>query len=285
MTNKTQKWDSIDSELARAYFNPIERRQDHGTLEPKKLHHFFSPRRTAAIITALIAAALAFLLAVKIMTGLKTSSLSSSKNSSKKYFSDVNSTPPPSLYGVKILYDFETSKDGWEIPAWAFDKEDHRQRSMMISSDISSNGQKSLRVDSDFIPGVWVASLAEIQHYLDLSDYEAIAVDIYLPSDAPKRGFRAKLILTVGEDWRFVEMSRSVRLEPGKWTYILASLRSDSKDWKWTKVDNEFKNDVRKISLRVEYEGNLAYSGPVYIDNFRVGNLKPLEDQKSGSSN
>ncbi|HPN72630.1 MAG TPA: hypothetical protein PKZ41_01385 [Candidatus Omnitrophota bacterium] len=274
MAQKTEKWDSIDSELARTYFNPMENGRRVFPAQAKVPHHALTIRKTAAILTALAAAGLAFILAVNVMNGIKSSSAHARKNSVKNLPLSY-AFLPIEMRNEKILYDFETSKDGWEIPLWASEKEDHTQRSMDISSDISSRGEKSLKITSDFIPGKWVASIGEIQHYLDLSDYDAVSVDIYLPPDAPSRGFRAKLIFTVGEDWKFIEMSRSVRLENGKWNNIFASIKPDSKDWKWTKVNESFKEDVRKISLRVEYEGKDGYSGPVYIDNFRTGNTGP----------
>ena len=276
MLQKTQKLDSINSELARAYFNPVERRPESAANQKKTIHQSFPLRKTVAILAALGAAGLAFLLAVNVMNGLKSSALLNAKTKRPSIFT----APAPTLYNEKVFYDFETGKDGWEIPPWAIDKQDHTQKNMEISSDISSRGEKSLRIDADFFPGQWTASIAEMQRYLDLSAYDAVIVDIYLPPGAPQRGFRAKLIFTVGEDWKFIEMSRSVRLEPGKWTHILTSLKPDSKDWKWTKIDNEFKEDIRKISLRVEYEGQQSYSGPVYIDNLRAGNLNIPETDK-----
>ncbi len=277
MVQKTQKWDSIDNELARTYFNPMERHQRPFGDQKKTTHHPFPLRKTAAILAALGAASLTFLLAINVMNGLKSSSLLNPRKNPRQKMPSAYTSSAPTLYGEKVFNDFESDKGGWEIPSWALDKQDHTQKSMEISSDISSRGEKSLRIDSDFFPGKWIASIAEMQRYLDLSNYDAIAVDVYLPPDSPQRGFRVKLIFTVGEDWKFVEMSRSVKLEPGKWTYLLASLKNNSKDWKWTKVDNAFKEDIRKISLRVEYEGKESYSGPVYIDNLRVGNLEKPE--------
>lgn|GEM_PF-2598601 len=275
--DQTQKWDSIDNELARTYFNPIERRVPTIIPPPPKTHHIFSLRRIIAISSIFVAASLAFLLGTSIINGEWSSVFLSSSKKHKKSIPAAHASTYLSLRNEKALFDFETSMDGWEIPVWALDKEDHAQKSIDISSDISSRGEKSLRINSDFPAGNWNASLAEIQRYLDLSSYDAVSMDIFLPPDAPQRGFRAKLIFTVGEDWKFVEMSRSVRLYPGQWTQITASLKPDSKDWKWTKVDQGFKEDVRKISLRVEYEGRSPYSGPIYVDNFRVGNIEGPE--------
>jgi hypothetical protein len=280
MVQKTQQWDSIDNELARTYFSPVERQVGSYVNPAKVARRGFPVRKTITALTTLLAAGIAFLMAVNVINKLESSSALNRKKSPGRSMPLGYAAPLPTLYDEKVLYDFESDKDGWEIPLWAVDKEEYTQKASDISDDISSRGKKSLRVDSDFSPGKWVASIAEIQRYFDLSEYDAIATDIYLPPDAPERGFRAKLIFTVGEDWKFVEMSRSVKLEPGKWNYILASLKSNSRDWKWTKVDNTFKEDVRKIALRIEYEGKQSYSGPIYIDNIRAGKLdNPLTEE------
>jgi hypothetical protein len=40
-------------------------------------------------------------------------------------------------------------------------------------------------------------------------------------------------------------------------------------DWKRTKVDKEFKADVRKVAVRIE-SNKTPYTGPIYIDDIRV---------------
>ena len=53
-----------------------------------------------------------------------------------------------------------------------------------------------------------------MQQYLDLSQYRVIRADLYLPEDAPM-GLKAKIILTVGDNWKFVEMSRTRSIGSG----------------------------------------------------------------------
>jgi hypothetical protein len=74
------------------------------------------------------------------------------------------------------------------------------------------------------------------------------------------------MILTVGEEWKFTEMSRTVALVPGKWTNITADLLPGSRSWKMTDVDDNFRRDVRKIHIRIE-SNKAAYKGPIFIDN------------------
>jgi hypothetical protein len=168
----------------------------------------------------------------------------------------------------KNLYDFEKDENNWEIPGWELDKPDHVARSLKKVRGVASKGTGSLELYVEFPGNNWSGALTEIQHYLDLGNYDAIYADVYLPPEAPK-GLRGKLILTVGEDWRFVEMARGFHLEPGEWTTITADISEESTDWKRTKVDDTFKTDVRKIAIRIESNKD-QYFGPIYIDNIRV---------------
>jgi hypothetical protein len=181
--------------------------------------------------------------------------------------------PAPSMKPIteeRTFFDFEEDLQGWEVPLWAEDKTDYVAKEVMISKDVASKGQSSMKVMSDFPGGVWTAGLVELQQYLDLSQYRAVMADVYIPADAPE-GLRAKLILTVGSNWKFVEMSMSVPLIPGKWVTVSANIEPGSYDWKRVVPDEEFAQDVRKIAIRVESNRQPVYSGPVYIDNIRVG--------------
>ncbi len=183
---------------------------------------------------------------------------------------DLDITPQqPDLSSGKNLYDFENGTEGWEIPAWEFDEKDYAASSLQKCGNFASKGSGSLELYTDFSGENWKAALIEIQQYLDLNEYAAITVDVYLPPGCPE-GLRGKIILSTGDSWEFVEMSRSIRLKPGEWTTIIANISEGSIDWKKTKVDKKFKSDVRKIAVRIEAEKNMIYSGPVYIDNVTV---------------
>ncbi|NQT33305.1 MAG: hypothetical protein HQ594_06515, partial [Candidatus Omnitrophica bacterium] len=185
------------------------------------------------------------------------------------------SRPIPTSNDLKketTLYDFENGDEGWGVPAWAVDKPDHVAEYIEKIDGISTKGTGSLGIYAEFPGNTWSGALIEIPQFLDLKDYDVISADIYLPPEAP-RGLRAKLILTVGEAWKFTEMSRAIRLTPGKWTSVTAALTDDSADWKRTKVTEAFRRDVRKIAIRIE-SNKPAYSGPVIVDNVRVGAYK-----------
>jgi hypothetical protein len=74
----------------------------------------------------------------------------------------------------------------------------------------------------------------------------------------------------VGEDWAWTEMARLVKLVPGEWTTITASIVPGSSDWRRIEVTDKFRADVRKLGIRIESNMRPVYSGPIYIDNIRV---------------
>ena len=168
-----------------------------------------------------------------------------------------------------VLFSFENGLEGWEIPDWAYEKPDHVQQEINQSNNFASKGTSSLEVQAEFPGGRWTGAIVEIMQYFDWSDYSKIAADIYLPEDA-QLGLKAKLILTVGDSWKWVEQSRSVSLKPGQWITVMADLKPGSIDWRRVQVDDAFRSDVRKLDIRVDSSNKPAYTGPIYIDNIRV---------------
>ncbi len=180
----------------------------------------------------------------------------------------------PSLEPIteeRTFYDFETvDLNGWEVPMWAQGKSDHVAKEIGASTDVASKGKSSMKIMTDFPGDNWAAALVEIQQYLNLRPYRVMRADIYLPEDAPI-GLKAKIILTVGSNWKFVEMSRSVPLIPGEWTMVEANIEPGSYDWKRIVPDEEFAEDVRKVAIRIVSNRKPKYTGPIYVDNVRVG--------------
>lgn len=181
----------------------------------------------------------------------------------------VPSTAP--ITEERTFYDFETADlNGWEVPMWAVDKTDYVAKSVALSNEVAASGEGSMEVITEFPGGMWSAALVEIQQYLDLSKYRVIKADIYLPEGAPV-GLKAKIILTVGDNWKFVEMSGSTPLIPGEWVTVTGNIEPGSYDWKRVVPDEKFAQDVRKIAIRVESNRTPIYAGPIFIDNIRVG--------------
>jgi len=169
----------------------------------------------------------------------------------------------------KVIFGFEKDTQGWEIPEWALEQEDHVAKTVEVSKDFAKEGTQSLKVMTAFPGKTWTAALVEDFEYFDWTPYKAISADVYIPKEAPV-GLKTKIILTVGENWKFTEMSRSLQLVPGEWTTITANLLPGSEDWKKTVVDDNFRKDVRKLAIRVESNKKPEYNGPIYIDNVRL---------------
>lgn len=170
----------------------------------------------------------------------------------------------------EVLFDFEDGTlSGWEIPDWVYEKDDYVTEEVDTSKDYASSGDKSMKLLANFPGDNWSGAIVEVMEYFDWTPYSAISCDIMVPASAPA-GLKAKIVLTVGDSWKWTEMSRSVKLEPGQWVTIEASLKPGSTDWKRTTVTDEFRSDIRKIAIRVESNRRPAYSGPIYIDNIRL---------------
>lgn len=169
----------------------------------------------------------------------------------------------------KVLFGFEKDTQGFEVPDWAMEQEDHVAKNIAVSKDIASEGKQSLKMDCAFPGKVWTGALVEDFEYFDWTPYKAISVDLYIPQTAPS-GLKGKLILTVGENWKFCEGARSVQLVPGQWVTVTASIIPGSEDWKKTIVDDNFRKDVRKLAVRVESNKKPEYTGPIYVDNIRL---------------
>jgi hypothetical protein len=276
-----KKHDKINQELSKAYFGntskhnknekPAQKQQKKGSSKVKPL--------VILIILAVIGAGAFYFAnnnaqtpAADKETGAKTTQAAAPAKTSTAAQKTTSYQGPASITEMKnkrTFYDFEDGDDGWEIPSWALEKPDHVATSIEVSEDVASSGKDSIKVQADFKGGAWAAALVEVQQFLDLTNYDAISVDVYVPAECPP-GLRAKIILTVGEDWKFTEMARSIPLTPGAWTTIAADISEGSIDWKRTTVDKAFKEDVRKVTVRIESNRKPAYTGPIYIDNITV---------------
>jgi len=174
-----------------------------------------------------------------------------------------------------IHFDFEGSKEEWKIPDWAFYQSDHVGRASEISQEEFSSGEHSLKVDCEFPGDVWRAVIIDRVKDVDLSEYNKISVDIYLPRKAP-RLLQARLIITAGDGWHFVEMREAIPLRPGKWSHIEALVEKDPEgptDWKGLSLHLK---KIKKIAVRIEYDAapphkvGRKYHGPIYIDNIII---------------
>ena len=169
-----------------------------------------------------------------------------------------------------VLYSFEKDPQGWEMPDWALGKTDYIAKQIGISEFHASSGKYTLEVDAEFTGGPkWECAYVErVVDVTDWSPFQYLSVDVMLPKEAPQ-GLRVRIILTVGEGWKWTEMNRSFPLTPGEWTVVKADLGPDSLCWRRF-IDDSFRADVKKMGIRVESNGKIAYKGPIYIDNVKL---------------
>ncbi|MCK5450289.1 MAG: hypothetical protein KAI70_00835 [Candidatus Omnitrophica bacterium] len=169
----------------------------------------------------------------------------------------------------EVLFSFEKGLEGWDIPSWAFEKPDHVQKEINSSDLYASEGSSSLEVLADFPGGKWTGAIVEVMQFMDWTDANMIACDVYVPEDAPQ-GLKASIILTVGDAWKWVEMSRSYELVPGEWITLKGDLLPGSIDWRRVQVDEAFRKDIRKLDVRICSNNKPAYTGSLYVDNVRL---------------
>lgn len=169
----------------------------------------------------------------------------------------------------EVIFGFEEGVSAWQMPDWSFEDEAYVGENVSVSEMFAKEGDTSLELTADFSGAKWTGVYVEIQESFNWTPYKGISADVFLPEDAPY-GLKAKIILTVGEDWTWTEMARSVDLVPGQWTTIMADLLPGSYDWRKTQVTDGFRADVRKLGIRVESNLQPVYSGNIYIDNVRL---------------
>ena len=194
--------------------------------------------------------------------------VSGSPVAEKPASASVPALPPPNTQIV--VYSFEGSLEGWQIPDWAKASADYVGSAAAVSQAQANDGAASLQVDADFPGDRWTGVYVEREvEVTDWTPFSQLAVDLLVPAGAPE-GLTGRIILTTGEQWVWTEMNRALPLAPGRWTPIAVSLKPGSFDWKFF-PDDEFRRRVRKIGVRIESDrGGPAYRGPLYLDHIRL---------------
>ena len=168
-----------------------------------------------------------------------------------------------------VIFDFEESLGDWAIPDWAKTSNEYVGEELRLTQDYVAEGRQALELRVGFTGEGWTG--AYVEREVDARDWTAfsrLSVDVYLPEGAPE-GLTGKLILTVGAEWDWTEMNRTIPLQPGAWTTISVNLLPRSMDWTFF-PDETFRADVRKMGVRVESNHGPAYRGSVYVDNVRL---------------
>ncbi|NQT46196.1 MAG: hypothetical protein HQ593_01795 [Candidatus Omnitrophica bacterium] len=165
----------------------------------------------------------------------------------------------------ETLFSFEGSAEGWEIPDWAYDKADYVGMDVFISKDYAKDEETSLKLMAEFPGGIWTGAIVEVMEDFNWAKYSEVFAHVYLPEGAPA-DLKARLVITIGDDWKFVEMNHDAPLVAGKWNRVHASILQDSPDWDMTTFDEMARSNVRKLAVRVESNKEPLYNGPIYID-------------------
>jgi len=193
------------------------------------------------------------------------------------------------VFAEDIRFDFEETAEKWKIPDWAYGQGDHKAVAVEVSPDKASSGNNSLKMMVEFPGDVWTAALVDFQadgeEYMDLSKYESISVDVFLPKKAPRELLKARIIVTAGIGWHFTEMRYPVMLKRGKWNTVKVTIEKEDvedSEWKGRKEKRLFNHvdKIKKIAVRVEYDAappfrlGPKYHGPIYIDNLVIKESK-----------
>jgi len=169
-----------------------------------------------------------------------------------------------------VIYGFEGSLEGWGIPDWAKSSSDYVAKDVVSSPDVANEGQHALKFWAAFPGNRWTG--AYVERLLEVNDWTTfgrLSVSVYLPPGAPE-GLQGRIILTVGDEWKWTEMNRTIALIPGAWTTLTVNLKPGSMDWKFF-PDEQFRGRVDKIGLRIESDtAGPAYHGPIFVDNVQL---------------
>lgn len=177
-----------------------------------------------------------------------------------------------------MRFTFDEGTEGWKVPDWAFEQRDYVAGKVGLSAETVKSGPGALEVICDFPGNRWAAALVEIERDMDLTQYNEISADIFIPRGAPKGFFKARFAMTVGIGWHFIEMREPVELMPGKWITLKTKIEKEElplSSWRGRGERQLYKhiNMVRKIAVRIEYDASPPhtiggrYKGPIFIDN------------------
>ncbi len=176
---------------------------------------------------------------------------------------------PPVAATDIVIYSFEGTPEGWMIPDWAKTSHDYVATELTVTQEQAHDGAHALKLQATFPGGRWTGAYVERElEVTDWSQFGRLSVDVYVPPYAPP-GLTGKMILTIGEQWAWTEMNRTVPLAPGTWTTMTVNLKPGSMDWKYF-PDEQFRRSVRKLGVRIESNQKPQYSGPVYLDGVRL---------------
>ena len=135
----------------------------------------------------------------------------------------------------------------------------------------------SLRADLPDLP--WCATAVGLRGPFDLSAFNILAVDLYLPRDLPGRTVSARIALRAGANWQWYQASEALSLAPGRWVTLKAPLGEALTAFEalesWGDATVGLMGDltlVQEILIRIEVSGrdDFAASGEVLVDHITL---------------
>lgn len=190
----------------------------------------------------------------------------------------------------KVIYSFEDGIGEWAIPDWSLEKADYVDAEATVSSDYANDGDSSMQLTFEFPKDEWRAAVVDVEGPFDWSAYKTLLCDVYLPEEAPDK-IKARIALSVGEKWLWIESARATKLKPGQWVTLSANLIPGNERWLRTKMverigedgkahgyvmktakepmAKEYIQEVQVLTVRLQSE-RVKYKGSVFVDNIRL---------------
>jgi len=173
------------------------------------------------------------------------------------------------IAGAEVFFDFEHGNQGWKIPEWTDGRDDYVGKMIEVTTERFLDENIALKIDCDFPKQSWAAAIVEFEAKQGLEG-GTVTADVYLPAKARRTYLKARVIATVGHDWKVME-GKAVSLEAGKWNRI--STRFE--DFRPASDGPIRSEDIKKIAIRIERDASpwdtvKRYKGSVYIDNVVV---------------
>ena len=163
----------------------------------------------------------------------------------------VEATPAP-VTASTMLNSFEADTEGWVLADyWAGGK------AIDVSSDMASEGAKSLAITASFSGTEWMEAGVYFDP-ADVQDWSAVtnlAIDVYVPEGATN--FLAQIFDKTGDDWTWANTA-DTPLVPGQWTTVTADLSTLGAA-----------GAVHEYGIKVG-TSTTAFDGQILIDNARL---------------
>jgi hypothetical protein len=173
------------------------------------------------------------------------------------------------------LYGFESGIDGWSMPPWPDANHDEHGAQYAPTAVAAPGlaGMHALQVQVSIHSGKFSQAVVGVRPTSDWTPFRKVLVDVFLPASAPE-GLAAHFYM-MGDSWQWRESAVHVLLRPGQWTTVEVALDGRGVEGDWGKPLADIRKrlvNVLDFGLSLHNEGPhwSAYTGPVYVANFRA---------------